>query len=240
MKSDLVSVKRSLLGLSVLAIIVFIINSGYQMHTPISEQQTLKYLALGDSYTIGESVPEEKRWPNQLVAKLSDGDAVSFEPVQFIATTGWTTDELQAGIKKVQPSENGYDVVSLLIGVNNQYRGYPIAQFEKEFEELLRQAISYSKNKENVFVVSIPDYGVTPFAKDREPEKIDSELQQYNALSKQIAERHGIAFFDIYDISKKATDDLSYVADDQLHPSGKMYGEWAERVYPWLKKRLAQ
>lgn len=199
-----------------------------------------KYLALGDSYTIGESVSEAERWPNQLVAKVSGDKKAIFEPVEIIATTGWTTDELKSGIAKAAPEENAYDFVSLLIGVNNQYRGYPIADFEREFEELLNQAIAYAKKKENVFIVSIPDYGVTPFAASKDPEKIGEEVKAYNDLSKRIAEKYGIAFFDIYPISKKALNDDSYVADDKLHPSGKMYTEWADLIAPWLEKKVKQ
>lgn len=199
-----------------------------------------KYLALGDSYTIGESVAEAERWPNQLVAKVSAGKETTFEPVEIIATTGWTTDELKSGIAEVSPKENTYDFVSLLIGVNNQYRGYPIADFEREFEELLNQAIAYAKKKENVFVVSIPDYGVTPFAASKDPEKIGKEVKAYNDLSKRIAGKYGIAFFDIYPISKKALNDNSYVAGDKLHPSGKMYAEWADLIMPWLEKKMNQ
>ena len=178
MKAYLVAGMRSIWRLPMLAVVLLMINSGYQMQETGNEQSSIKYLALGDSYTIGEQVAEADRWPNQLATRLSEGSDLSFEPVQFIATTGWTTDELKKGIKEVKPAKGGYDLVSLLIGVNNQYRGYPIAQFEKEFEQLLKQAISYCKDKENVFVVSIPDYGVTPFAKSREPEQIDRELRE--------------------------------------------------------------
>lgn len=221
-------------------LIFAIVGVSCQIKTSSTTTMGYKYLALGDSYTIGESVAAEHRWPNQLVAKVAASNNAVFEPVQIIATTGWTTDELKAGIAEVKPQENAYDFVSLLIGVNNQYRGYPIADFEREFEELLNQAISYAKKKENVFVVSIPDYGVTPFAASKNPEKIGKEVKEYNDLSKKIAEKYDVEFFDIYPISKKALNDDSYVADDKLHPSGKMYVEWAELILPWMDKKVNQ
>ncbi|MGB3464274.1 MAG: SGNH/GDSL hydrolase family protein [Cyclobacteriaceae bacterium] len=196
------------------------------------------YLALGDSYTIGESVAESERWPNQLIEMVNTATGAQFEPVEIIATTGWTTDELKSAITEAAPKEAGYDFVSLLIGVNNQYRGYPEAQFEKEFEELLKSAISFGKNKNRVFVVSIPNYGVTPFAADKDTEKIAHEILAYNAICEKLARKYDVPFFDIFAISKSAISDETLIADDQLHPSGKMYTEWAELIAPWMTANI--
>ncbi|MEO9966336.1 MAG: SGNH/GDSL hydrolase family protein [Reichenbachiella sp.] len=198
---------------------------------------TYKYLALGDSYTIGESVAPDERWPHVLQGRLV-GDGIKMEVPKIIATTGWTTDELQAAIDKEKPASN-YDLVSLLIGVNNQYRGYPIEQYQKEFESLLKQSIAFAANRvERTFVISIPDYGVTPFAADKNPKKIGLELDEYNRLAKSICQRYKVAFIDITPGSRKAVSDESLVAEDGLHPSGKMYKEWVDAAYPTVKSML--
>lgn len=188
-----------------------------------------KFLALGDSYTIGESVAESERWPNQLAAKLK------IPQPKIIATTGWRTDNLKDAIDAASLKPE-YDLVSLLIGVNNQYQGKPIEVYEREFEELLQTAIKLAKGKKkNVFVVSIPDYGFTPFGKAKQ-EKISEELDQYNAINKHIAAKYGVKYFNITEISRKGFEDAELVATDGLHPSGKMYGQWVELIYTGLKK----
>lgn len=197
----------------------------------------LTYLALGDSYTIGEAVAEESRWPVQLTKRLNDAGIAVADP-KIIATTGWTTDELKAGIEK-EGLTGTYDMVSLLIGVNNQYRGYLLDEYKPEFEELLKTAIGFAGgNKDKVFVVSIPDYGVTPFGQGKDPEKIGSEVDEFNAANKAIVERYGIQYFDITPVSKTAlgVDDLN--ASDGLHPSGKMYTLWVDIIYPGVKSML--
>ena len=137
------------------------------------------YLALGDSYTQGEAVSESERWPVQL-AKALENENVTIAPPKIIAQTGWTTDELKKGIDEAV-LDYPYDWVSLLIGVNNQYRGYNLATFKTEFEELLTQSILFAGNKkERVFVVSIPDWGVMPFAKNRDQEQIATEIDNFN------------------------------------------------------------
>ncbi len=198
------------------------------------------FLALGDSYTIGEAVQVSQRWPVQLVDRLGEKGIIVERP-KIIAVTGWTTNELQEGIEK-EAVEGTFSMVSLLIGVNNQYRGYPIDQYEKEFTELLDQAIQFAAGESaNVFVVSIPDYGVTPFAKEKglDPDKIASELDQYNAMAKAIAEKRGVAFTDITPGSRLAAKDPSLVASDGLHPSGKMYSEWVDRLWDKVYHNLS-
>lgn len=202
-----------------------------------SSKQEYKYLALGDSYTIGESVEEEMRWPVQLSRQLNNA-GISVTPPRIIATTGWTTDELTNAINEANITET-YDLVSLLIGVNNQYRGYPFATYEKEFSQLLETAIEFADNESNkVFVVSIPDYGVTPFGQKKDPLKIAAELDQYNAKAQEICRNNNVVFINITDISKKALNDSSLVADDGLHPSGTMYTQWVDRIYPEVKRLI--
>lgn len=194
-----------------------------------STQPETKFLALGDSYTIGESVAESERWPNQLAAKLK------IEQPRIIATTGWRTDQLKAAIEAANLKPE-YDLVSLLIGVNNQYQGKPIEVYEREFEELLQTSIKLAKGKKkNVFIVSIPDYGYTPFGKAKQ-EKISEELDQYNAINKRIATKYGVKYFNITEISRKGLEDSELVAGDGLHPSGKMYEQWVEIIHSDLRK----
>ncbi|PZD78065.1 SGNH/GDSL hydrolase family protein [Mesonia sp. K7] len=195
------------------------------------------YLALGDSYTIGESVAENERWPVQLVEKFNS-DQISFQSPKIIAKTGWRTDELLEAIENELRDEK-YDLVSVLIGVNNQYQGKEMAQFEREFEQVLRKAIEHSKKgAKGVFVVSIPDYGVTPFAKNADSDKIAKEISTYNAISEKTAEKYEVDYYFITDISQKAASDHSLLAEDDLHPSGKMYELWIERFYDTVKAKL--
>lgn len=197
------------------------------------------FLALGDSYTIGEAVTEDERWPHQLSNTLLK-DSIHLEPT-IVATTGWTTDELMSGIVK-SDVKGPYDLVSLLIGVNNQYRGYDEDQFEKEFKVLLDQAIGFAGgNNHHVFVVSIPDYGVTSFAQEKglDPVKIGHELDSYNAIAQKIATLRDVSYIDITPISRKADSIPSLIAADGLHPSGEMYSEWVQYMYKQVYNNLS-
>jgi len=225
------------ISLFVLALILGCIPSKQMKQT---EQNTLTFLALGDSYTIGEAVSEADRWPDQLVDRLKDAGLNISKP-RIVATTGWTTDDLQNGIAAAKISTT-YDLVSLLIGVNNQYRGYDMEVYKKEFLELLNQAIEFADGKsENVFVLSIPDYSVTPFAENNNlnPDKTSSELAKYDSEAKKICNSHGVVFFEITEWSRKAAIDPSLVASDGLHPSGKMYTNWVDTCYEWVHKNLS-
>lgn len=194
------------------------------------------FLALGDSYTIGESVEQTKRWPVQLAQQLRDSFGVQLDNPKIIATTGWTTDELQAAIRNATLNPP-YSLVSLLIGVNNQYRGYPIEQYRKEFKELLEQAISFAgHDTSNVFVVSIPDYGVTPFAANMDQKKIAEEIDLYNSIAKEYASEYGVKYFDITPISREAASNGELIAGDGLHPSGEMYSRWVDLILPWANQ----
>ncbi len=196
----------------------------------LTNDTTLTYLALGDSYTIGESVTEGERWPVQLANELAKRGTQVVSPPQIIAKTGWTTDELKTGIAAANVNQT-YDMVSLLIGVNNQYRGRDVEEFRGEFIGLLNQAVGFAGgDKEKVFVVSIPDWGVTPFAKSRDQAKIAKEIDAYNTVCQEEAERLGITYFDITPISRQASVHADLVAADGLHPSGKMYERWVKEV----------
>lgn len=197
----------------------------------------ITYLALGDSYTIGESVDPSMRWPVQLVDSLKK-DSVSIADADIIARTGWTTDELMSGIESENPG-NDYDLVSLLIGVNNQYRGRDIYNFREELVELIDIAIKSASNvADNVIVLSIPDWGVMPFASGRDRDKIAEEIDAFNNVVKEECNYAGIKFFDITEISRRAAYDPSLVAGDGLHPSGKMYGLWVDKIYSHVYELL--
>jgi undecaprenyl-diphosphatase len=191
---------------------------------------TTTYLALGDSYTIGESVPAADRFPNQLARALSMG-----EP-QIIAKTGWTTDELNAAIDAADP-KGPFDFVTLLIGVNNQYRGRDAEEYRTQFVALLGRAIGFAGgDPKKVIVVSIPDWGVTPFAEGRDRAKIGREIDQYNAINRDEAARAGARWVDISPISRRS--DPALVAGDGLHPSGAQYAEWVKAITAeWRSKK---
>ncbi len=192
-------------------------------------QNSLSFLALGDSYTIGESVAENERWPVQLANQLNDR-GIEMESPKIIATTGWRTDQLKSAIGSDTELKENYDLVSLLIGVNNQFQGRTVESFVPEFEELLNTAIELAGDKHKVIVLSIPDYGVTPFGMSRGEERIARELDEYNRVSKEICDRYEVKYFDITPISREAKEDAELIASDNLHPSGKMYGRWVELI----------
>ncbi|MEQ9164975.1 MAG: SGNH/GDSL hydrolase family protein [Fulvivirga sp.] len=191
-----------------------------------SASAQLKFLALGDSYTIGESVEEEGRWPNQLQKKLN-ALGVNIDKPMIIAKTGWRTDELSTAIESADLT-NEFDLIGLLIGVNNQYQGKSVESYKPEFEKLLKRAIELANGDKNrVFVVSIPDYGFTPFGASKK-DKISKALDDYNQANRKITEEHGVRYFYITDISR--SDDSGLVATDNLHPSAKQYGLWADLI----------
>ena len=191
----------------------------------------VRFLALGDSYTIGESVAEGERWPMQLAALLrARGIAVATPTI--VARTGWTTDELSAGIDAAHLS-GSYDLVTLLIGVNNQYRGRSADEFRDQLRALVRRAVGFAGGSaSHVIVVAIPDWGVTPFANGRDRAKIAREIEQFNAINKDEAARAGAHYVDISPIATRAANEPALVAHDGLHPSGAMYAEWVQRILP--------
>jgi len=192
-------------------------------------QKQRSFLALGDSYTIGESVPIYESFPYQTVQLLRN-KGMSVHAAEIMAKTGWTTDELMVGIERTT-FEKSYDIVTLLIGVNNQYRGKDPSVYEQEFEKLLNKAIYFAGgNKQHVFVLSIPDWGATPFAASRDRVKIGKEIDQFNAINRKITEKAGIAYVSITEGSREATSNALLVAKDGLHPSGLEYGKWAKKL----------
>jgi lysophospholipase L1-like esterase len=193
----------------------------------------LQLLALGDSYTIGEAVPETERWPVQLAAMLEQRGK-KLGPPLIIAQTGWTTDELAAAIEQEKPV-GPFDYVSLLIGVNNQYRGRDSEEYRGEFRRLLLQAIGFAGGRAGrVIVLSIPDWGVTPFAQGQDRARIAREIDQYNQVNREEAIRAGARYVDITPISRQAQSDKTLLAADGLHPSGTMYRRWAALVLPLI------
>jgi lysophospholipase L1-like esterase len=193
--------------------------------------ESYTYLALGDSYTIGESVPFESSFPYQVYERLRVNGLDMAEPM-IIAHTGWTTDELQAAIDP-EALTPPYNLVTLLIGVNNQYRGKDIDNYDVEFTRLLEQAIELAGGKTgNVIVISIPDWGVTPFAADRDRETIGWEIDAFNKINYTRAKEAGVHYVDVTEISRTAGDDTTLLADDGLHPSAKMYALWTDKLVP--------
>lgn len=196
------------------------------------------YLALGDSYTIGESVLESERWPVQLAGLLRQ-DSVDVADPDIIARTGWTTAELQSGIRQ-SGNQKTYDLVSLLIGVNNQYRGQSTGVYRTEFRALLQTAISFAGNKAtHVFVLSIPDWGHSPFAAGQNQANITSAIDQFNAIARDECQQLGLAFIDITPVTRSSTGDYTQFATDGLHYSGRQMLKWAEQARPKVNELLA-
>lgn len=203
-----------------------------------AERTRLRYLALGDSYTIGETVSADQRWPVQLVALLRE-DRLSLDEPVIVAQTGWTTDELTSGIERAQ-IEGRFDLVSLLIGVNDQYRGRDLAAYRARFGALLQQAIDFAGGvPQRVLVLSIPDWSVTPFAQGKDQQRIRAEIDRFNAANRADAEQAGVHYLDITPASRLAAADPQLLADDGLHPSGAMYTMWAQLALPAAQAALA-
>ncbi|MEM7374121.1 MAG: SGNH/GDSL hydrolase family protein [Bacteroidota bacterium] len=201
---------------------------------PHVQADSISYLALGDSYTIGQGVEESDRWPNQLAVQLQEHE-IPVKSLDIIARTGWTTGNLLAAIQDAAPGPQ--DLVSLLIGVNNQYQGLEFQEFQEEFDSLLITAIQLAGTQANVFVVSIPDYGVTPFGQANR-EKIAEELDMYNTYMAQRCDSIDIAFVNITEISRQLGDGANALASDKLHPSGAQYAAWVEEMFPIIIELL--
>lgn len=186
------------------------------------------YLALGDSYTIGEDVSLDESFPYQLVQSLRK-TGQNFTAPEIIAKTGWTTDDLKKGIRK-HVFLTSYHFVSLLIGVNNQYRGLDINEYALHFEQLLKQAIAFAGGENrHVFVLSVPDWSLTPFAEGRDRQAIAQEISKYNLVNKNVAEEYKVQYINLTHSNMAVVDEGSF-ADDQLHPSAKEYSRWAQLI----------
>ena len=228
-------------GAVVLAVGIIVLQSFTKrtISVPVikKDKHMYSYLALGDSYTIGEQVSSQDNFPHQAVSLLQKKHVDVGEPV-IIATTGWTTDELAASIREHNLVEK-FSIVSLLIGVNNQYRGRSVENYREELEQLVNQAVGFADGKaENVFVLSIPDWGVTPFAEGRDRQKIAMEIDAYNAAKKEITLAHKCHYIEITESTRKNGTDAAYLAGDGLHPSGKEYAIWAELLADEIEKQL--
>ncbi|MDL5366858.1 SGNH/GDSL hydrolase family protein [Xanthomonas sp. NCPPB 2654] len=200
----------------------------------------LRYLALGDSYTIGEGVAESGRWPLQLAAALRQ-DGLAIADPQIIATTGWTTDELDAGIDAAAP-QGPFALVTLLIGVNNQYRGRPLDEYREQFAALLQRAIGFADGQpRRVLAVSIPDWGVTPFAQPpaHDPARIGAQIDAFNAAAQACCQARAVRFVDITAASRDGGGSAAMLAADGLHPSAAMYARWTALVVPAARDALA-
>lgn len=192
-------------------------------------QATKSWLALGDSYTIGEQVPLQESFPYQTLQLLRN-KGLNFLAPEIIAKTGWTTDELNHQINQTTFLES-YDMVTLLIGVNNQYRGRNWYEFRIEFTHLLQKAIAFAGgNNEHVFVLSIPDWGITPYAKDRDRERIASEIDKYNEMCNAVTEDNFCRYIDITASQREDGMKPEFLAADGLHPNGKEYAKWAAKL----------
>ena len=222
--------KSKILVLMLIGLICMSCSNSKTENVPPTPTLSKKYyLALGDSYTIGESVPDTDRFPSILVQELRKKE-IQFETPNIIAKTGWTTGELISAIEEAN-IQRSFDLVTLLIGVNDQYRGLSVEDYRVELRKLLNKALVFASNKpENVRVISIPDWGVSPFAANRDRRLIAEEIDMFNAVKKEESAALNLTFIDITDISRTALDKEEYFASDGLHFSGKMHALWVEEI----------
>ncbi len=197
------------------------------------------FLALGDSYTIGESVPESARWPLQLVARLH-ANGIRLDPPRIIATTGWTTDELSAAMDD-STFAPPYTLVTLMIGVNNQFRGRDVREYHQQFDALLMRAIHLAGNDATrVIVLSIPDWGATPYGhgSGRDLANVTAQIDAFNVVAQQATKARGASWVDVTPVSREVAHHPELAAHDGLHPSAAMYARWVELVLPVVEARL--
>ncbi len=224
---------------TILILVISGIIMGCDFNLNLEKTEQKKYLALGDSYTVGESVEEAQTFPYLLHDSLEEKGISLYEPL-VVAKTGWTTDELNEGIT-IAPITGKYDLVTLLIGVNNQFRGRDTANYREEFSGLLNRAIQFSRqDTKGVIVISIPDWGVTPFAKNYNPDQIAKEIDIFNDIARSESKKAGVEYIYITDISRTKYDGEYLIASDGLHPSGEMYALWVERITPVAIKMLSE
>lgn len=226
----------------IIFIVLFVLSMGifaffnynkYSRSTMESDAKPIKFLALGDSYTIGESVEYLERWPIQLRRALIASKKLTIDSVEIIAKTGWTTDELNNGIDEAAIDGNTYDWVSLSIGVNNQYRGRDTTEYRIELRSLIERALTFANNDTNrLILVNIPDWGVTPFANKmgRDEQQVGIQIDAFNHIMWEEAERAKVKYIDINELSKRAKMDPSLIAEDGLHPSAAMYALWVIEI----------
>lgn len=217
-----------------LAIIIFALffsscGKNFPAYTIENNKAEFTILCLGDSYTVGEAVPVSQSFPFQLLQNLKTEDLITKGTYNLIAKTGWTTTELKEALQQNAVSST-YDIVTLLIGANNIFRNYPTEIYETEFEELLQAAIQKTGNQpEKVIVISIPDYGYTPFGKNNQAE-ISAKINAYNTINELLALQYGAQYVNITPISRKGLQQSYLITYDGLHPSGIMYAEWVAQI----------
>ncbi len=229
--------------LSVFIIFVLFYSCGSRNNIPergepeTENQYNYSFLALGDSYTIGERVKQDERWPVQLVDKLRK-QGFKMAPPKIIAQTGWTTANLYSAMESELNYTRKFDLVSILIGVNNQYQEKSKDEYEEDLRDIFKMALNYSKRRETgVFALSIPDYGGTPFAGEN-GEEISREIDEFNAIFKKVAKEFNVDFYNITPISREAARDEDLIAEDGLHPSGLMYRYWVEEIMEEITQKL--
>jgi len=200
-----------------------------ELNSIISNEGPLSLLALGDSYTIGEGVNEEERWPNQFV-QVAYENGIDFLTPRIIAMTGWKTYDL---INEIESSnfEKKYDYVSLLIGVNNQFNSRSINEFEDDLDKLLTKINNLKKKDGSVLIISIPDWGSSPFGENMDRNQISTEINSFNNSLKSFANINGLKYVDVTEISRRAINEPNLITSDNLHPSGLMYLEWAKKIF---------
>lgn len=200
-----------------------------ELNSIISNEGPLSLLALGDSYTIGEGVNEEERWPNQFV-QVAYENGIDFLTPRIIAMTGWKTYDLINGIESSN-FEKKYDYVSLLIGVNNQFNSRSINEFEDDLDKLLIKINNLKKKDGSVLIISIPDWGSSPYGENMDRNQISTEINTFNNSLKSFANINGLKYVDVTEISRRAINEPNLITSDNLHPSGLMYLEWAKKIF---------
>ena len=198
-------------------------NLNTQRESPYS------FIALGDSYTIGEGVNEDERWPNQFV-DVAYENGVDFDQPMIIAETGWKTYDLLNAINQTNFTKK-YDYISLLIGVNNQFNSRPIDEFEEDLNKLMDEMKRIKKNDGNIIIISIPDWGYTPFGQSNEMSDISEKINLFNSSLRKFASTNDLKYVDVTEISRRAINEPDLITNDNLHPSGIMYLEWAKKIY---------
>jgi lysophospholipase L1-like esterase len=241
--------RRSLItGLYLILIAITVVDAGCKKSTvtgppatpappPVTTGPAKKWLALGDSYTIGQNVQATERFPYLATVSLRSQGIDAGDPV-YIATTGWTTANLQSAINAQSPL-GVFDIVTLLIGVNDQYQGVDTSVYRNRFSQLLQKSVELASGKaSHVFVLSIPDYSATPFVSASSKPRVSKEIDQFNAINKQITLSQGIAYIDITPLTREVVNDPSLLANDGLHYSAKEHRLWADLLVPLLKPVL--
>lgn len=209
-----------------LTLLLILAVAGLRVHAT-TDTLSRSMLALGDSYTIGEAVGAQDRFPAQ-TATLLNQKGLKVTDVQYVAKTGWTSADLQGAISRSQFTKT-YDIVTLLTGVNDQYQGMDLAGYSDRLAVLIGKAVVLAGNrKDHVFVLSIPDYGVTPYGKGEL--KISNEIDLFNTVNKQVASQEGVNYVDMTQLSRQVPGDAALTASDGLHPSGKQYRQWSEKL----------